>query len=207
METQNFGTVEVPPELRRSFLFVPSVFTWLFAALALVGLIWGSVYASTTENQLIAAGRLSSGSSGYFRLTVAEFMAPAFVLLISSRLLMRGKAKRMADLAAERLFLPHYVRDMLQKRFTKPWSMRLDGRVNNLNLRSRLGYQTRDRIEQIRSKEGWVIEVPSDLSTLTVERVPPGYEMNGDYQYSGGSLRKLNKAKRLENQQHGGSDR
>lgn len=94
--------------------------------------------------------------------------------------LMRGRAKRLADLAAERLCLPPYVRDMLQKRFTKPWSMRLDGRVNDLNLRSRLGYQSRDRIEHIRSKEGWVIEVTRDLSTLTVERVPPGYEMKGD---------------------------
>lgn len=202
MNTQNLGTVEVPLGLRKSFLFVPPTCYWLFAVLALGGLIWGSFYASVTGDHLIATGQLSrSDEPGFFKLTVAKFMAPAFVFIFASRLLMRRKAKRMADLAADRLHLPAEARSLLQKRFTLPWSMSFNGRVSDLNLRSRLGCRnSRDRIEDIRSKEGWVITVPRDLSTLTVELVPPGYEMKGDYQYSGDSLRKRNKLRALEEQ-------
>jgi hypothetical protein len=199
VETQNFGTVEVPPELRRSFLFVPTVCIWLYGVLGLGGLIWGTVYASVMEN---------ADDPLYFKLTVAEFMAPAFVFLFASRLLMRSKAKRMVDLAADTLHLPADVRGLLQTRFTRPWSMSFDGRVLDIYLRFRLGYRNnRDRIEDIRSKESWVVTVPPDLSTLTVERVPPGYEMKGDYQYSGGSLRKRNKLRALEDERYGDTDR
>ncbi|WP_306958718.1 hypothetical protein [Arthrobacter bambusae] len=209
METQNLGTVEVPPELRKSFLIVPKVVYWLYAVIALVGLIWGSIYGSVTGDHLIAAGQLrSSGERGYFKLIVAEFIAPAFLFLFASRLLMRRKAKRMADLAADTLGLPADVRSLLQKRFILPWSMSFDRQVSDINLRSRLGCRnSRDRIENIRSKEGWVITVPPDLSSLTVERVPPGYEMKGDYQFSGGSLRKRSKMKKLEDQRYGDAER
>lgn len=203
-KTQDFGTVEVPVDLRRAFLFVPTLGIWIYGVLGVVGLVWGCGYGATTADHLIANGQLDRGSErGLFALSLVGFMTPAFIFLFISRALMGRKAGRMADLAAEELHLPDVVRRLLRKRFTTPWSLSFKGQVLDMYLRSRLGARpNKDRIEDLRSREGWVITVPPDLSTLTVERVPPGYEMKGDYRYSGGSLRRRSQLLGLEEERY-----
>lgn len=205
MGTTLLGTVRVPVRLRKLFLYAPTIYYWVFIILSFGGTMTGAVYGSIMGDHLIATGQLDRGDErGYFTLVVAGFAAPAFVFLIVARLLIRSRAQEMADLAATRLNLSSEVRTLLQKRFLQPWSMSFEGRVSKIYLRARLGARnSRDRIEDLRSREGWVISVPRDLSTLTVERVPPGYEMIGDYQYSGGSYRRRNELKKIEEARYG----